>query len=91
MARRAGLVPFVVIQNEVFDEKIHQLIDADGKPFADAKVAETVATGFTYQGQLLRRAVVALQSERSPQPDRDQAQITEDLGPLDEPATQSSS
>ncbi|HZV33004.1 MAG TPA: hypothetical protein VFB72_00385 [Verrucomicrobiae bacterium] len=32
---------------------------------ADAKVRETIATGYTYQGQLLRPALVFLQSPAS--------------------------
>jgi molecular chaperone GrpE (heat shock protein) len=50
VARRAGLVPFVVVPNEAYDEKIHQLVDADGNRRPNAKVSETIATGFTYQG-----------------------------------------
>jgi molecular chaperone GrpE (heat shock protein) len=61
VARRAGLVPFVVVPNEVFDEKVHQLLDRDGETSPVGKVAETIATGYMYQGQLLRRALVALQ------------------------------
>jgi molecular chaperone GrpE (heat shock protein) len=94
VARRVGLVPFVVVPNEVYDEKVHQLVDCDGNRFPNAKVAETIATGFTYQGQLLRRAVVALQSETSPDAAPRQQEGTEGVGrsfPSDEPATQSSS
>ena len=57
VARRTGLVPFTATPGEPFDAQRHQT--PDGKPLpAEAKVCETVATGFTFQGQLLRRALV---------------------------------
>ncbi len=58
--RRLGLVPFEAQPEEPFDESHHQLLDPQAKPPAGAVVGETVATGFTYQGQLIRCAVVRL-------------------------------
>ncbi len=63
VTRRIGLVPFEVAPGEPFDAEKHQLIQADGEAPASAHVAETVATGFTYQGQPLRRPLVRLQTE----------------------------
>jgi molecular chaperone GrpE len=62
VTRRIGLVPFEVPPGEIFDADKHQLIEANGTLPADARVAETVATGFTYQGQPLRRPLVRLDS-----------------------------
>ena len=59
-SRRLGLVPFAVPPDEVFDEKLHQLVDPQEAAPADSRVAETIATGYTFQGQLLRRALVRL-------------------------------
>jgi hypothetical protein len=56
------LVPFVAAPAVPFDAKLHQPSDPNTDPAADALVAETVATGYMFQGQLLRKAVVTLQS-----------------------------
>jgi molecular chaperone GrpE (heat shock protein) len=59
-ARRVGLAPFVAGEAEPFDEQRHQLAEGDGKPAPGALVGETVATGYTLQGRLLRPALVRL-------------------------------
>lgn len=66
VVRRVGLVPYVVKTGEPFDAKIHQPPDPETKVAAGARVAETLATGFTFQGQLLRPAIVNLQPEELP-------------------------
>lgn len=66
-ARRIGLAPFVVAAGEPFDPQRHQTLDGQ-PPAAPAVVAETVATGFTFQGRLLRPALVKLDLS-SAQPD----------------------
>jgi len=58
-ARRVGLVPTLAPAGEPFDPKAHQLKD-DVVPAANAVIAETLATGYTFQGQPLRRALVAV-------------------------------
>ena len=67
-ARRLGLVPFEAKADETFDDKRHQLADAKAKAPAGAKVAETLATGFTLQGKVLRPAVVALKAPTETEP-----------------------
>jgi molecular chaperone GrpE (heat shock protein) len=62
VARRVGLVAFAPAPNDAFDAQWHQLADPQVAPPADAQVGETIATGYTFQGQLLRPALVALQS-----------------------------
>lgn len=57
-ARRLGLVPFEAKPDEPFDENAHQLADSEAKPADGACVAETVATGYTFRGQLLRPPLV---------------------------------
>jgi molecular chaperone GrpE (heat shock protein) len=59
-ARRVGLVAYIAKSGEPFDAKLHQLIDPESKPLAGTLVGETVAAGYTYQGQLLRPALVNL-------------------------------
>jgi molecular chaperone GrpE (heat shock protein) len=61
VARRVGLVPFVPAANEPFDAGAHQLADPQVVPEGGAKVGDTIATGYTYQGRLIRPALVELQ------------------------------
>jgi molecular chaperone GrpE (heat shock protein) len=62
VARRVGLAPFIAAEMEPFDEQRHQAFDGDAKPPAGALIAETIATGYTFQGKLLRPAIVRLQN-----------------------------
>jgi molecular chaperone GrpE (heat shock protein) len=64
-ARRIGLTPFAANPSERFDAERHQLLEENGKPDADATVAETIATGYTFQGRLLRPALVRLNGNGS--------------------------
>jgi len=59
-ARRVGLVPYAANAAEVFDAKRHQLVDVEAKAPAGATIAETVASGYTFQGRLIRPALVRL-------------------------------
>jgi molecular chaperone GrpE (heat shock protein) len=61
--RRVGLMQFVAAPAESFDSQRHQVINSQTKPDAGALVEETVAAGYTFQGRLLRAAVVRLRSE----------------------------
>jgi len=58
--RRIGLTPFVAAPDEPFNAERHQAVDTKEKPPVDAVVAETVGSGFTFQGRLLRPALVRL-------------------------------
>jgi molecular chaperone GrpE (heat shock protein) len=59
--RRIGLATFAAEPNESFDAERFQIADPKQKPFDGAVVAETVAAGYTFQGRLLRPALVRLQ------------------------------
>jgi hypothetical protein len=63
VVRRIGLTPIEAVPDEPFDEQRHQLLDPAAKPATGALVAETLATGYTFQGQLIRRALVRLQGD----------------------------
>ncbi|EEF61598.1 nucleotide exchange factor GrpE [Pedosphaera parvula] len=63
VARRTGLAPFIPNAGDPFDPQFHQLADTNAQPQPDAKVGEVVATGYSFQGQLLRAALVTLQTE----------------------------
>src|ERR1051325_2695829 len=57
-ARRVGLVPFAAAARETFDAKRHQLVNGEEMPANGAVIGETLATGFTFQGRLVRPALV---------------------------------
>ncbi|MFO1477681.1 MAG: nucleotide exchange factor GrpE [Verrucomicrobiota bacterium] len=60
--RRIGLAPFVPAPAERFDQQRHQVFEGNGQPAGDAAVHETIAAGFTYQGRMLRPALVRLKN-----------------------------
>lgn len=81
-ARRVGLVPLVASPDEPFDGKRHQL--AEGRtPPEGAVVAETLATGYTFQGRFIRPILVRAEAngapekseEEAPAPDTNQSQL----------------
>ena len=59
-ARRVGLTPFAANEAEPFDAQRHQLVEDGTTPPPDAVVADTVAAGYTFQGRLIRLALVRL-------------------------------
>jgi molecular chaperone GrpE (heat shock protein) len=59
-ARRLGLTPFAAEPNEPFDAERHQVAGNKETPPAGAVVAETMGSGYTFQGRLLRPALVRL-------------------------------
>jgi molecular chaperone GrpE (heat shock protein) len=61
--RRLGLTPFIAGSDEPFDVERHQVVGKPGKIPNGAVVAETIGTGYTFQGKLLRHAVVRLREE----------------------------
>jgi molecular chaperone GrpE (heat shock protein) len=68
VVRRIGLTPIEATPGELFDETRHQLIDGAAQPPAGAFVGETLATGYSFQGQLLRRSLVRLKAEQAEPP-----------------------
>lgn len=59
--RRVGLVAHEARAGETFDPNIHQTING-AEPPAGSLIEHCIACGYSYQGQGLRRIVVALQS-----------------------------
>jgi molecular chaperone GrpE (heat shock protein) len=76
-ARRIGLTPFAAAPGEKFSAERHQTVD-NSKPAADAVIAETVGTGFTFQGKLLRPAIVSLREENSVEEKEELPESTEE-------------
>ena len=60
--RRVGLTPHEAQAGELFDEQKHQPVDPAQPIAPGTPIAETVATGFTFQGQGIRRIIVAAQT-----------------------------
>lgn len=62
--RRIGLVAHEARPGEEFDSKAHQT--PDGKePAPGSRIEGTIACGYTYQGQAVRRILVALAAEET--------------------------
>ena len=64
-ARRVGLTPFNAAPDEKFDAERHRAHGVE-KPSDDAVVAETLAPGMTFQGRLIRPALVRLREASAP-------------------------
>ena len=62
--RRVGLAAFAAEKNEPFNPERHQVADG-AKPAADSVVGETVGPGYTFQGKLLRPALVKLRDKNA--------------------------
>jgi len=66
IARRVGLTPFVAAPDEPFNAERHQVVDSKETPPAGAIIAETVGSGYTFQGRPLRPALVRLRGPAAP-------------------------
>lgn len=64
--RRVGLTPFNAAPEEKFDTQRHRAHGAENPP-AEAVVAETLAPGMTFQGRLVRSALVRLRDVKAPE------------------------
>ena len=64
-ARRVGVTPFSAAANETFDAQKFRVHGVENPP-AEAVIAETLAPGLTFQGRLIRPALVKLQEANAP-------------------------
>jgi molecular chaperone GrpE (heat shock protein) len=67
-ARRLGLTPFVAEPDEPFNAERHQVAGGQEKPPEGALVTETVGSGYTFQGKLLRPALVRVRDAKAATP-----------------------
>jgi molecular chaperone GrpE (heat shock protein) len=74
------LTPFVAADAEPFDAQRHQVIEGEGKAPADAVIEGTIAAGYTFQGRLLRPALVRVRGNGAEQP-----AAAESIGPQEAP------
>jgi len=65
IAHRIGLVPFSAELEESFNAERHQVAGGRGQPPEGAVVAETIGPGYTFQGKLLRPAIVRLREAKA--------------------------
>ncbi len=87
-ARRVGVVPFEAQPGDDYNEKTHQLADPQAQPAPGVRVRETIAPGFSFQGQMIRPAIVVLESLESAPPTA--SRLGDDLpqtAPLESPET----
>ena len=66
-ARRVGLVAVEAVPDAPFDKQVHQLPEGVN-PVEGGRIAQTLATGYTYQGQFVRPVLVLLKQTDLPQP-----------------------
>lgn len=59
-ARRVGLVPILAAAGEAFEASRHQLSEGEATP--GALIGEVVACGYSFQGKMVRPALVKLQT-----------------------------
>jgi molecular chaperone GrpE (heat shock protein) len=62
--RRLGLTPYVAEPDEPFNADRHQAVGSREQPPEGVVVTETVATGYTFQGKLLRPALVRVRDPK---------------------------
>jgi molecular chaperone GrpE (heat shock protein) len=87
--RRMGLIPFVPTPGEEFNSRMHQTETPDTEPPAGSVVSDVLATGFTFQGQLLRRSLVRVVFPQQETPAQEQpAEAIESTEPQPEPASE---
>jgi hypothetical protein len=53
------------VADDLFDTEKHQLPEGQPQPPPEARIAQTLAAGYTYQGQLVRRSLVAVQQPQT--------------------------
>ena len=76
ICRRVGLSQYIVEPGEAFDPKIHKLLKGGEAP-AGGVIAETLAPGFSYQGQPIRHPMVALVTGQQAMPEEAPTQESE--------------
>jgi molecular chaperone GrpE (heat shock protein) len=62
VVRRLGLVDFAPAAGDSFDSQMHQTAEEGVAPDAAARITETLAAGYTFQGEVVRRALVRIQA-----------------------------
>lgn len=80
--RRLGLTPFVAEPDEPFDAERHQVAGKQETIPDGAVVSETIGAGYTFQGKMLRPALVRLREAKAPAADPAPVENTHNELPL---------
>lgn len=68
--RRIGLMPIQAASGEVYDGGKHQVVEGAPEPETGALIGQALASGYSFQGQLVRRTLVVIQGAPVEQPSR---------------------
>lgn len=60
VVRRVGLIPFDSAPGDSFDSEKHQVVDGQPEPESGAQIGQTLTSGYTFQGQMIRRSLVSI-------------------------------
>jgi molecular chaperone GrpE (heat shock protein) len=60
LVRRVGLVPVAIQTGDAYDPKVHTLPDGHPEPAPGASITQVLATGYMFQGQSVRNALVVV-------------------------------
>ena len=81
LGRRVGLMAVEVQPGDAFNPTVHQLPEENQPAAEGAVIAGMLATGFTFQGQLVRPVLVAVESAKDSSP---AVAASESSGAIDE-------
>jgi len=65
LVRKVGLVPIDAEADQPFDVTQHDVVEGQVQPEGPTQVAQVVATGYSFQGQVLRKPIVVLRGPES--------------------------
>jgi len=65
-ARRVGLIPFTAERGEHFKPERHELVEGKPESAVGAQIDEVVASGFMFQGRLIRPVLVRVRQGNDP-------------------------
>lgn len=58
LVRRIGLVPIDAEPSQEFNPEVHDVLPDQARPEGAARIAQVIATGYSFQGQIVRRPIV---------------------------------
>ena len=68
VVRRVGLIPLTSTSGDAFDSEKHQVLDGKPQPEPGARIDQTLAVGYSFQGRFVRQTLVSIQSSESVTP-----------------------
>jgi molecular chaperone GrpE (heat shock protein) len=83
LARRVGLTAVDAEVDQAFDSAQHEVIQGQEQPVGATRIAQIIAPGYSFQGQVLRRPIVVVKSEETT-PDTETITTPAEDGPIGE-------